>query len=407
MSSEAARLMADARQQADASADRALARLAQHLRGVCAGSAELTPTLALLDALPARVGRRLLATTPHFYLWRAELLKASADGDTAAATEHALALPRLLLGPLVEHGEGSVGPVLTRLDADGLLRLPGYPRDIVLAGTARGQVVSVSVDHGRTTVAWDGGRLVLERDALIGAADDPRVKTNPLIPGTAIQCRTDDPWIRQFVARNDAQQVPPYPARNLRCVDPVDASVLDVYATAWRHIRAGSAEIARIVEDNVTLVVPFTASGLVGFSAPTAVGAVFIKHVPDDVVFTVEHWVHEACHTELFRVMLTQRLFTGGTQATVTVPWRRDPRPVAGAFHGTYVFGRLAFFFRQAARADTRQPQRWQERADHCARSFAEAYPALHESPHLTPLALQILQGVAADLGLLTAGRAA
>ncbi len=67
--------------------------------------------------------------------------------------------------------------------------------------------------------------------------------------------------------------------------------------------------------------------------------------------------VHEFSHTELFILIDTQDILQEKEGERFYSPWRRDPRPLCGIFHGIYVFSKVANFYARAEKCFADSPE--------------------------------------------------
>jgi HEXXH motif-containing protein len=338
----------------------------------------------------------MLPATPHYHVWRAKILDAVKQRHQPSLAQCASLLGGMLAVPLM------------RSDVAGPLDVPVFVDDLSRVYLS-GSRIHLKVPHtpGPATVTIHAGRIDMEGPegfSLRLSADELHtdrhgglVFHHPAIGD--IECDSSDPLIDSVLRRNNDQQpVGPYPQRDLSWgMDAADPARR--FAAAMEVIRRWSPSDAADIEANVRLIAPFRSDHLVGFSSPLALGAVFIAERPDDPVHYVEHLLHEACHTLLFRFQLSHKLQGADPGHTVAVPWRQDGRPVIGAIHGTYVFGRLAVFFSRA-REDRTLGRRFTDRYLACRDDFADAYRTLREPGLLSDQGAALLQAVVDRLDL-------
>ena len=93
------------------------------------------------------------------------------------------------------------------------------------------------------------------------------------------------------------------------------------------------------------------------FSAPKLVGVIFMSKPTANMAAAAfmqfaEVIVHEYAHNELHLLQESDTLFEESPQQFFYSPWRPDPRPLNGLFHGIYSFWHVAEFFRLAEECD-------------------------------------------------------
>ena len=123
------------------------------------------------------------------------------------------------------------------------------------------------------------------------------------------------------------------------------AAGIEVMRSCWPEL----CEETFVLTDYFTVIrgVPF-----IGGSAISCLGVSFFKLLPEwsDVCFA-DHIVHEAAHQRLHvEFELEPALANGDFTGTIS-PIRRDPRPLHGVLHATFVFLRLALFFERVMEA--------------------------------------------------------
>ncbi|WP_407529320.1 aKG-HExxH-type peptide beta-hydroxylase [Methylobacterium oryzisoli] len=98
-----------------------------------------------------------------------------------------------------------------------------------------------------------------------------------------------------------------------------------------------------VLTDYFTLI---KGNPFIGGSAISCLGVSFFKLLPDwsDVCFA-DHIVHEAAHQRLHVEFEVEPALANGDFTAVISPIRRDPRPLYGVLHATFVFLRLSLFF--------------------------------------------------------------
>jgi HEXXH motif-containing protein len=73
-------------------------------------------------------------------------------------------------------------------------------------------------------------------------------------------------------------------------------------------------------------------------------GALFLKVRPQsDRVEIAEALAHEGAHALLFGLGMGKPLVRNGTETRYSSPLRKDPRPMDGVVHASYVLGRMHY----------------------------------------------------------------
>lgn len=78
-----------------------------------------------------------------------------------------------------------------------------------------------------------------------------------------------------------------------------------------------------------------------GFTSNLLPDAVFLAHRPYDSLRITENIIHECSHSRLYQLMEIDPVVMNDHEETYHSPWREDPRPMDGVFHGAFVFARI------------------------------------------------------------------
>jgi HEXXH motif-containing protein len=183
-------------------------------------------------------------------------------------------------------------------------------------------------------------------------------------------------------------------------------------AAGWRHFEqraeaafelleqvspAWSGEVRNLLT-RVIGAVPAEGAGLrfAGASCFMAWGAVVINVAQKrERLQVLASLVHEATHQLLFGAAREEPLTTNPPEARYASPLRRDPRPMDGVFHATYVAGRLAHLYARLEAADrllTREEAgHVRERAERMRRRFGQGDAVIAGEARLTPLGRRLI----------------
>jgi hypothetical protein len=121
---------------------------------------------------------------------------------------------------------------------------------------------------------------------------------------------------------------------------------------ALNLIRTADPELGERIAESILWYVPIAspdAATHCSFTSPRLHGVTFLSQ-NDDVLRLAEALVHEFGHTEL-NVLMSVISLTGDITPDELFysPWRSDPRPLAGLFHGLYVFSEVFSFLGRLA----------------------------------------------------------
>ena len=310
--------------------------------------------------LPARQQAEIVLH-PLYGLWSLRLSALRRERKVAESLAWSRHLGRFFLAPATScaaaEGWRLAVPMTNRE-----LRLPGVVRHLRFDADA--EEATVEIGKGELEISAAGNRRVVTADNWNGGAGFPGMVERPSRDG--IEVDASDPWIGQYLAgqRRRAPE-PGYPRRDVRPLNPVSAGHLQAVERALSMLRASWPEFHAEVCTHVRMLVPFESDLLVGWTHVSLPGAIFIRSVPDNMLFTLERLAHEASHVRLY-LMSIYPLFTTDSTPRLFSAFRKDLRPVAGVYHAAFVYGRLIEMMRRGhavlgesaleARADELQP---------------------------------------------------
>lgn len=193
---------------------------------------------------------------------------------------------------------------------------------------------------------------------------------------------------RLFRRANESARVGPYPKKQMKPVERISESYVKLLDDTLNRIGSVWPEILEELRSHIRLIVPFNGVPL-GFTDIHMPGALFIKHLENDFAFAAEHLIHEASHSRLNAINYIYRLWPGTQNVMLSSPWRRDPRPLSGVYHGAFVFARLLVFIDRCGSRYDLGPLA--ERAPRIADQFWSAYHTLENRPELSHAAQVLL----------------
>lgn len=180
--------------------------------------------------------------------------------------------------------------------------------------------------------------------------------------GRAVLIDDVDPY------RDEERRTNPY---GLDIADRLDLGGHAAWRTAWRDagpwLRLDGTTRAAEVGALLDCVVPL--AGAPGAQCSATRGEAFgalLSSTPRDGLELAATLVHELQHAKLLAVSQLAVLHTADDTPGYFAPWRPDPRPFDGLFHGAYAHLALADFHLRAAMALTDPARRDAAWADHC-----------------------------------------
>ena len=217
------------------------------------------------------------------------------------------------------------------LPVDGIVSLPALGAVRVGAAPA---VVHSSAD--RAEVRWADGRAEIPQRA---CDDEPGWQGIRNCQAGSLRVAIDDldPFRMPAVA-GLAPRLTAVAARRWE-------RVLDA---GWSVLAAGHPTAAAEAAAAISAIVPMSnsAHGQLSSSSPEAFGAVAMSEPPDPVTCAVT-LTHEVQHLKLCAVRDIVRLTKQDDGRRYYVPWRADPRPIAGLLQGAYAYLGVTEFWRR------------------------------------------------------------
>jgi hypothetical protein len=191
---------------------------------------------------------------------------------------------------------------------------------------------------------------------------------------------------------------PPLPDASHRC----RASI----AEAWEWLEAGDPELLgemRALLREIVLAAPRAGSPAFDGAAPLLLwGAILLNaSLPRTVLETVRALAHEGAHQLLFGMGADDPLLLDDGEVRYPSPLRREPRPLLGILHASFVLARVQRVTRRLLEAgvvpDAELARARASLGDGAGR-FADGLAVLDRHARLTPLGAAVLDGARRDL---------
>jgi HEXXH motif-containing protein len=332
--------------------DSALAILDGLVRHGAATAADLADARDALERLRGRLANgdaTVEVVEPVFYEWYFRGIAYVKRGALRALRQHVRALPAIATVPLARCGvldEKRGPPLAVTVPHDGLLlseRVAGraalaalYPGPASIA--TDGDVLRVRQD-GAPTVDLDWTELVRFATFPVECSPITLWQASPMLDRVVADCQRD-------LARIHVD------ARPFHVLSPDELSK-GLYGRYAERFRCGLDVIRRcwpeLYDETCALTNHFTlirGAPFIGGSSIACLGVSFFKLLPEwsDVCFA-DHIVHEAAHQRLHVEFEVEPALSNGAFVGAVSPIRRDPRPLYGVLHATFVFLRLSLFF--------------------------------------------------------------
>lgn len=170
----------------------------------------------------------------------------------------------------------------------------------------------------------------------------------------------EDSWERYFVEH--MRQYEPLDKEGKKTiVFPIDRLLMVEHT---RQIR-GAISLIKTLNNEifeeylvfVTSIKLFDGRVLRGETAIQSFGSIYLRLPPkaeNTLYYWVEHIVHEISHLKLEALINGERLVNNSNYERYDAPIRKDPRPMIGIFHATFVLSRMVRVFKELSKIDTK-----------------------------------------------------
>ncbi len=304
------------------------------------------------QALPME-SRREILTHPYFYYWWLKLMERCVEKQREKIEGWLREFSRFLFVPCLKHGLWDGDAWSVAVNSHREVRFPGH--QLFLTQSAWTPHTQLSIQRQDDELLLQGETSV-DRISLISflnAEADPQQplgKRQVFAQGTAIEIDATDPWVEAlFDSLNARPPMEGYPPRNLQGFATVSPQVAGYFSQALGLLAEVWPEFFAEMQAYTRLIVPFTSESYSTFTEGMFMGALFMgeaRHTFDETLYTAEHLLHEHSHLRLTIFMEQNTLYQIQKAGLYHSPFRRDPRPVSGIFHGAFVFTRIARFMK-------------------------------------------------------------
>lgn len=122
------------------------------------------------------------------------------------------------------------------------------------------------------------------------------------------------------------------------------------------QIKEADEEFYQEVTTYVTRLKLFNGKGVEASSSSSVFGAIYLNLPPVneiESVYFAEHIIHETSHLNLEILHGFDKIVLNDPNATFKSPIRKDPRPMIGVFHATFVLSRMVRLFNRISKNST------------------------------------------------------
>jgi HEXXH motif-containing protein len=329
-----------------------LPRLLERVGAEAAARAE--PAVRIYTALPDEA-RHDIVHHPYFSSLWTRMRRAVAERSTGTLGSHLGDLGRFIAVPAARLSYLDE-PLVLRLDSAGDLRFPGHLTHVSLGPNYARADVTARPDAGGLLVSLDDQKIWMPAEPVPAAMVEPPLVVRAASADGRIEIDGTEPVVHRFYERQNAREpITGYARRDLEPFSDLSTDILGYFNRAIAVLDRFAPEFGAELRSYVRVVVPFRSRQLSTFTDTGFFGAVFLSQrlAPfADTLLTAEHLLHEASHLRFTLLVDADPIIASTTDAMVTSPWRRDPRPMEQILHGTFVFVRIVELLRAAMTAD-------------------------------------------------------
>jgi HEXXH motif-containing protein len=316
-----------------------------------------SPNTASGPGLLARGDATADVIEPVFYEWYFRGIALIKQSALNALFRHTRILPAIAAVPLARSG------VLDEHGGEPLAVAVPDDTGFLLSERVLDSSVLAALNPGPAKIVTNGDVLRVSQNA------HPAVELNRTelvrsatfaVPGSPITFWQASPALDRVVAdyQRDLARIH-VDTRPFRVLAPEELRdhLLSDYAESF----SGGLELIRrcwpeLYDEICSLTDHFTlirGEPFIGGSAISCLGVSFFKLLPEwsDVCFA-DHIIHEAAHQRLHVEFEVEPALVNGSFIGSASPIRRDPRPLHGVLHATFVFLRLSLFFERAVEVE-------------------------------------------------------
>ncbi|OJD55688.1 hypothetical protein CN900_14475 [Bacillus anthracis] len=192
--------------------------------------------------------------------------------------------------------------------------------------------IQIHVKDGKLLFTTDSSESYWSREHLIA-----------MDKGKSVFFLNQAPWINSYL-----NLITPADLRmeKMELVTKVSGGILNLFVEALDLIKQFWPEMYDELYSNVHHIVFFEPPGLPFFSDFRVHGVIFAAHMERSILKIAEWIVHEASHIRLNTLMCARPHLSNSMELRYPSPWRDDPRPLYGIYHGCFVHSRVLKFYR-------------------------------------------------------------
>lgn len=286
---------------------------------------------------------------PYFIYWWLKLVDRVKSGQSEQIAAWLADFGRFLVIPLLKNGTWGKQSIVLHV-VHNEVRFPGIRHHISLGETQETELLATLEGEALVLTGKFSEYRIPVADLLCAEGDSqhPMLKSRKR-SRSGFEIDATDPWVGNlFAAFNSRPPLEGYGSYDFESMDDFSTEYMEHFEYSFELLKEVWPDLWKEATRYVKLIVPYKSSWSSTFTDSVFMGAVFMSQTLKpfaDRMYTAEHFLHEASHLRLTIIMGSDRLFTEkAEQGLYTSPFRRDPRPLRGIFHGAFVFARIAEF---------------------------------------------------------------
>lgn len=313
------------------------------VKGASSDSTALAEQLArgidVLNSLP-KAAQNAVVFDPAFNFWLHGIQQLIIDGQFVDAVRFGQHLPSFLWATDLNE-QLRAHQWVTTLDDRGGLRMKPAGGFIEFGAEFANKELTISYENSKAVLKVANGPRVLvplpfrPEQSLNSKVELRRI---PTLPSSCVECSSRDPALRVAwldpLNRTAAIELFGVSDRQF----PTDLDIAPLHA-AWSAVFASWPSLGPEFELLSRAIVPMDSGPgqRMAVTLPSRNGAIFMDM--DEQSLMEEAIVHEHGHIKLRYIQDFDPFICGSNTAeTFPVPWRRDPRPLAGIFEAVFVY---------------------------------------------------------------------
>lgn len=233
--------------------------------------------------------------------------------------------------------------------SDGVIELPGL--NYVINTPEKNTFHLISTHENKITINFSKGKEIVA-EILINKSSSPFLKNeefsiekNSLNTIDGISLTFSDPLISKCLT-NNFRDLNVRKSNENNLISNIEFTLNDhlYYKSCLELIAEIWPEYYKEITSHIKLIAIMDTDAFGGFTANLLPDAIFLSHHPNDFLWVTENIVHECAHSRLEQLFVIDPVVLNEQTEKFKSPWREDPRPMKGVYHGVFAFTRVAMW---------------------------------------------------------------